>query len=128
MTTEIDEQIKQLVIKRNQLTKQQQVENITKLDRINNEIRVSTIAIEDIDDKIKSKKNEIDELEQARKHWLRTISKLEQARKHWLRTISKLEKEKCPIIGHEWDYDWERHDEGGGLFEHCVVCGAPRMD
>lgn len=114
MTSEIDEQIKQLVTKRKQLVQQQTLAIDLKLVNINNEIQHANNTINEINEKIKIKNNEIYELEKSRKQYLCIIF--------------KLNKQKCPIIGHEWDYDWERHDEGGGLFEHCVICGAPRLN
>lgn len=103
-----------MVIKRKQLVQEQQIQDNKQLRYINGGINEIIKEIGSIEKQINIKHCEIRDLERARKT-------CEQK-------IKKLEKSKCQFVGHEWDYDWERHDEGGGLFEHCVICGAPRMD
>lgn len=40
----------------------------------------------------------------------------------------EISKQRCPYVGHVWDYDFETHDQGGPLEEVCQVCGTWRPD
>ena len=113
------EQIKQEIVRlkeqRSKLEEKERIQkeqdNDTRLNQINNEIAEikSTISAYTI------KKREHEH----------AIEGIEKIIKQYGKTIKNLEVEKCPIVGHYWDY---RYDKDDHMEEVCAVCGTWRDD
>ena len=123
--SQIEKQIKLLAEKRNLLCKQVRDNTIREKDENLKQINNAQL---NLDDKINKCNDEIYHLKNNIKTIEKQIANINDRIIQYDKEYHNLEKQKCPILGHHWDYNYELMDTKGGVEEHCIVCGTPRTD
>lgn len=113
---EINDSIAKLKNERKQLEKQElenkKIVKQKELNELDSQINSITYKIEEIQQEISIKNTEITLLNK------KSIELSKERR--------QLKKKRCNYVGHDWDYDFETHNQGGPLEEICSICGTNR--